>query len=52
MPTAGPRNFMTAAARRFCSKTWRGFGTEPVTLQKTAATSVTYPNGNKINSSK
>jgi integrase len=27
-PTAGPRNFMTAAARRFCSKIWRGFGIE------------------------
>ena len=27
-PTAGPRNSMTAAARRFCSKTWRGFGTD------------------------
>ncbi len=26
-PTAGPRNSMTAAARRFCSRTWRGFGT-------------------------
>jgi hypothetical protein len=25
-PTAGPRSFMTAAARRFCSRIWRGFG--------------------------
>jgi hypothetical protein len=25
-PTAGPRSFMTAAGRRFCSRTWRGFG--------------------------
>ena len=27
-PTAGPQNSMTAAARRFCSRTWRGFGIE------------------------
>jgi hypothetical protein len=27
-PTAGPRNSMTAAAKRFCSRTWRGFGIE------------------------
>jgi hypothetical protein len=25
-PTAGLRSFMTAAARRFSSKTWKGFG--------------------------
>jgi integrase len=25
MPTAGPRNSMTAAARRFCSRIWREF---------------------------
>ena len=24
-PTAGPRSFMTAADRRCCSRTWRGF---------------------------
>ena len=29
-PTAGPRNSMTAAARRFCSRIWRGFGTDQV----------------------
>jgi putative transposase len=28
MPTAGPRNSMTAAVRRFCSKTWRGSATK------------------------
>ena len=27
-PTAGPQNSMTAAARRFCSKIWSGFGIE------------------------
>ena len=27
-PTAGPRNFMTGAARRFYWRTWSGFGTE------------------------
>jgi site-specific recombinase XerD len=26
MPTAGPRNSMTAAVRRFCSRIWRGSG--------------------------
>src|SRR5271166_6603133 len=30
-PTAGPRNSMTGAGRRFCSRTWRGFGTETAT---------------------
>jgi hypothetical protein len=24
MPTAGPRNCMTAEVRRYCSKIWRG----------------------------
>ena len=28
-PTAGPRNSMTAAAKRFCSKIWREFDIEP-----------------------
>jgi len=27
-PTAVPRNSMTAAGRRFCSRIWRGFGIE------------------------
>jgi integrase len=31
MPIAGPPNSMTAAVRRFCSRTWRGFDIE---LQK------------------
>src|SRR5271165_591896 len=33
-PTAGPRSFMTAAARRFCSRIWRGFGINMWTLEK------------------
>jgi hypothetical protein len=24
-PTAGPRNFTTAAGKEFCSKIWKGF---------------------------
>jgi hypothetical protein len=28
MPTAGPRNSMTAAVKRFCWRTWRGFAIE------------------------
>jgi hypothetical protein len=30
-PIAGPRNSMTAAVRRFCSKTWSGSATELIT---------------------
>jgi hypothetical protein len=36
-PTAGPQNSMTAAARRFCSKTWRGFGIEQISTNFVSA---------------
>jgi hypothetical protein len=46
--TAGPRNSMTAGARRFYSKTWRGFATE----LKLRTGDVTLPCTNSIGSIK